>query len=222
MAKEKKVKETRTIMNEQLDKPVDFVTFIMNDFLTKNAYKQKEIKGEQVWQAGVGMLEMPKFLKYSYVDGVFHLEAWVKTAWLPGVYGKDQSLDGFTAAVPKQGYKKELQALITVLQQPIPDNNYTMLDENGNAVNSPIQVQCIDNSKKAVSGFICSLAGLVFAIMGGWLAIVLGAIAIVNGKKSMTSSKKGLGTAAFVIGIIDLVIFVVMVLVGILLVAAVA
>lgn len=132
-------KGKRYVREEQLNKPEDFVTFIMNDYLSKNGFTQKQVKGEWVWQEGIGMLSVPKFLKYSYENGVLHLEAWVKTPWLPGVYGKDQNLDGFYSAFIKQSYKKEIQTVIDVLYQPIPENNTYGLDENGNTVNTPTE-----------------------------------------------------------------------------------
>ena len=150
---------------------------------------------------------MPKFMKYTYENGLLHLEAWVKTAWLPGIYGKDQSLDGFVASVPKQGFKKELDSLITILYQPIPENDYRMVDEYGNTVNSPVEVQCFDTSKKATSGFICAIIGIPFALLGGWLALIFASFAIVNGKKAMNSSKRNLATAAFIMGIIEIIVF---------------
>lgn len=196
----------RYVRDEQINKPEDFVAFIMNDYLSKNGFKQKQVKGEWVWQEGVGMLTIPKFLKYSYENGILHLETWIKTAWLPGVYGKDQDLEGFTAAVPKQSYRKEIQTLVDVLYQPIPENNTYGLDENGNTVNTPIQVQTYDTKNKAITGFICSLVSLVAMLLNIYLGIILACIGIVNSKKGMTSSKKGLATAGFVIGIIAIVL----------------
>ncbi len=202
-------KGKRYVREEQINKPADFVTFIMNDYLSKNGFTQKQVKGEWVWQEGIGMLSVPKFLKYSYENGVLHLEAWIKTAWLPGVYGKDQDLEGFTAAVPKQSYKKEISTLIDVLYQPIPENNTYGSDENGNAVNTPIQVKTYDTKNKAVTGFVCSIIALVAMFLNVYLGIILACIGIVNSKKGMNSTKKGLATAGFVIGIIAIILCIV-------------
>ena len=212
-------KGKRYVREEQINKPEDFVIFIMNDYLSKNGFIQKQVKGEWVWQEGVGMLTVPKFLKYSYENGVLHLEAWIKTAWLPGVYGKDMNLDGAVAAVPKQSYKKELQSLVDILYQPIPENNTYGIDENGNAINSPITVQCFDTKNKAITGFICSLVAFVAMFLNVYLGIILACFGIVNSKKGMTSTKKGLATAGFVLGIIAIVVCI---LIGILAIVAAA
>lgn len=202
-------KASRTIREEMIQKPEDFVTFIMEDFFAKNGFQKKEVKGEEVWTNGIGMLEMPKFMKYTYENGVLHLEAWVKTTWLPGVYGKEQSLDGYVGTVPKQSFKKEIDALIQILYQPVPENDYR--------TNSPIEVQCFDTSKKATTGLIWALVGIPFAFLGGWLALVFASFAILNGKKGMNSSKRNLATAAFIMGIIEIVVFVVVFVLSILL-----
>ena len=75
-----------------LNKPDDFVQFIMNDFLQKNQFEMSDWKGEAVFRAGDAMVEGFKYLKWTYNGGVFHLEAWLassepfrksltKTAW---------------------------------------------------------------------------------------------------------------------------------------------
>ncbi len=197
----------RYIKEERLNKPEEFVTFIMNDYLTKNGFVQKQVKGESVWQEGVGMLTMPKFLKYSYENGVLHLEAWIKTAWLPGLYGKDQTLEGIVAALPKQTYKKEIQTIIDILYQPIPENNTYGQEEN--VKNNPIPVQTYDTKNKAVTGFVCSLVSLAAMFLNIYLGIIMACIGIVNSKKGMTSEKKGLATAGFVIGIVSIVLCVI-------------
>ena len=67
----------RWVRDEVLNQPADFVDFLMNDYLMKNGFKQTERKGEQVWKEGDGYFAMARFLKYSYINGVLHLEAWV-------------------------------------------------------------------------------------------------------------------------------------------------
>lgn len=113
----------RTVIQEVLNQPEDFVTFIMNDFFQKSNFVRKEKHGESFYQCGNGMLAAPKFMKYSYVNGVFHLEAWLKTAWLPGVYGSDMDLEGFTGAALKADMKRDINALLQLLHQPIPTAN---------------------------------------------------------------------------------------------------
>lgn len=68
----------RYVRNLELNKPMEFVSFAMNDFLQKNKFTPFHYKGEDVFRAGDAMLEGFKYIKWSY-DGVnFHLEAWMQ------------------------------------------------------------------------------------------------------------------------------------------------
>ena len=49
-----------------LNKPDDFVQFIMNDFLQKNQFEMSDWKGEAAYRAGDAMVEGFKYLKWSY------------------------------------------------------------------------------------------------------------------------------------------------------------
>ena len=59
------------------------------------------------------MVEGYKYLKWSYIGGVFHVEAWLK-----GLSG-EMDLDGFVGTLQKKPYKESLEQLYAALQQPI-------------------------------------------------------------------------------------------------------
>ena len=46
-----------------LNKPEDFVQFVMNDFLQKNRFETADYNGEAVYRAGDPMVEGYKYLK---------------------------------------------------------------------------------------------------------------------------------------------------------------
>ena len=229
----------RYIREEQINKPDDFVAFIMNDFLTKNGFSRKEVKGELVWQEGVGMLAPPKFLKYAYVNGVIHIEAWMKTAWLPGVYTGENAMTGFVGAVPKSAYKKSIEELIGLLYQPLPSDNAYMnaqpmneagMPQGNGALTAdgmqsvgamqqgqPVMVQGVDNSRYATMALVfglISLAGMCIPLVG----ILFGCMGIAYGNKAKDSSKKGMAKAGFIIGIVGIVISAVIWIINILLI----
>ncbi len=117
----------RYIREEMINKPQEFVDFIMQDFLTKHNFSPAALKGEQIYQDGIGMVSIPRFFKYYYVNGVIHLEAWTRTAWLPGVYGrKENDLRGYVGSIPKQAYRNDIEELLRVLKQPLPSDNLYM------------------------------------------------------------------------------------------------
>ena len=43
----------RYIREEYINKPQEFVDFIMKDFLTKHQFEQNNLDGEMIWQDGV-------------------------------------------------------------------------------------------------------------------------------------------------------------------------
>jgi len=86
-------------------------------FLEEAGFYQKEYKGEVVWKKGEGLLTAPQFMKVTFYEGYATVEAWIKFAWLPGVYGKDMGLDGFMGWAIKAVLRKkvaELERLIAM------------------------------------------------------------------------------------------------------------
>ena len=69
----------RYVKDLVLNKPEDFVTFIMNDYLQKNQFVVSEWKGEPAYRTGDALIEGYKYLKWSYENGTLHLEAWMKS-----------------------------------------------------------------------------------------------------------------------------------------------
>lgn len=116
----------RYIREEYINKPQEFVDFIMQDFLKKQKFEPNNLDGEQIWQDGVGMLSMPRFFKYYYMNGVIHLEAWTRTTIFVGIYcKKENDLTGIYGSVPKKAYRNDIENLIQVLYQPLPsDQSY--------------------------------------------------------------------------------------------------
>lgn len=178
---------SRYIRNEAIGKPADFVDFIMSDFIQKHGFKLVKINGEMMYQKGKGLLEMPQYFSYRYMNGVIHIEAWVKFAWLPGVYGKENDMSGFVGSVPKSAYKEDIEELIRVLYQPLPgeqqnpyggygqpmqggmQNGYGQPMQGGMqngygqpVANGPIMVKGVDMKKRAKMGFVMSIVGGIF------------------------------------------------------------
>lgn len=193
----------RYIRDEVLNQPEDFVQFMMNDFLTKHGFKQVNFKGQQVYRAGGGWFEMPKFLIWSYQGGVFHLEAWARYLILPGVYSREKHLDGFYGAVVKKVYKHDLEQLIALLHQPVNAGQGAgqQMPQSG----GPVVVQGIDTTRYANMALGFGIAGLALSWLT-WVTVVLNVTAIIYARKGATSNKKGRATAGMVCAIVGLVI----------------
>lgn len=212
----------RYIREVQINKPNDFVDYMMNDFLTKHGFKLVEFKGQTVYRAGGGMIEIPKFLVWSYQNGRFHIEAWTRNVWLPGVYGRENAMTGFLAAVPKGIYKQDIEQLLRLLFQAIP----------GDAANTPVSgavpalemppggtqrtvyVQGVDTSRYATMGLVMGIVGIVTSCL--WVGIIFSIMGIIYGRKGQTSVKKGAATAGMVCGIVGTVMSAIMILLSVL------
>lgn len=177
-----------------LNKPDDFVYFIMNDYLQKNGFTMSDWKGEPAYRAGDAIMEGFKYLKWSYANGTFHLEAWLK-----GTFGGEWDLEGFVGIAMKKPYKNNLMELIKVLQQPLPEGATNMQNtasdgsSNGNTTaqanaSNPIPVQTVDNHQAATQGFVLGILSIVFCF---WpiVCICLAVIGLSRCRMGQGSSK---------------------------------
>lgn len=182
----------RWTRDEVLNQPADFVQFMMEDFLTKNGFKKKTHKGEEVWQEGDGFLIMARFIRYEYADGHFHLEAWVGKR-------KENPLKGFVGAMPKKLFRESLEEIIRLLHQPLPQGQ-------GSAGGNVITVQVPDHGKFAVPAMVLSILGIpIGLLLSPIIGILLGGLGITFGQKARSSSKGNLAKSAVLLGTIALV-----------------
>lgn len=205
----------RYIREVCLNQPEDFVNFMMNDFLTKHGFRYVQFKGEMVYRSGDGFLVIPKLFTWNYQNGVIHVEAWTRNAWLPGVYGRENALTGYMGCVPKKAYKKDVDQLLQLLLQPVPQQNVQPAAEGGTAVpmqpNGPILVQGVDTSRYANLSLGLGIAGLVFFCVP-YVALIWGILAVVYANKGSGSAKSGRATAGLICGIIAIVLAAILIL----------
>lgn len=185
----------RYVKDMVLNQPDDFVQFIMNDFLGKNGFVLSQWKDEQVFRAGDGVVEGYKYLKWTYFNGMFHLEAWLK-----GTTGKEMGLDGAWGLLMKKPYKESLEQLFAVLQQKIQPQMQDTEEGKG-----PVYVQTTDNRKAAVRALVFGILSIVFCIIP-ILAVILGILAVSSARMGMGSSRAGMAKAARVLGIAGIVL----------------
>ena len=190
-----------------LNKPDDFVQFIMNDFLQKNQFEMSDWKGEAAYRAGDAMVEGFKYLKWSYNGGVFHLEAWLKS-----VGGGEMDLDGFVGTLQKKPYKDSLEQLFAALQQPLPANGPQDMNPQGAAPQGgpqPIPVQTVDNSGAATLALVFGIISIILALLFPLGGIILAALGFTRARLGSGSSKAGMAKVGKILCIIGLVVAVV-------------
>lgn len=208
----------RYIQNVVLNKPADFVSFIMNDYLQKNGFTMSEWKGEPAYRAGDAMMEGFKYMKWSYVDGVLHLEAWMK-----GTFGGEWGLDGFVGCLMKRPYKNNITQLITVLQQSIPpqQNGAAQAGPGGYQGQIPnvVPVQTVDNCKEAKQALIFGIISMVLC-WSPLFCIIFACLGFSRARMGAGSSKGNLATVGKVLCIVAVCITIVLYILNIVLTMA--
>ena len=187
-----------------LNKPDDFVQFMMNDFLQKNSFVMSNWKGEPAYRTGDAMMEGYKYLKWNYSGGIFHLEAWMK-----GTFGGEWNLDGFVGTLQKKPYKASLEQLFAALNQPIPMNQ-TGVPEQMSPMPNVVPVQTVDNSSAATMGLVFGIFSLIFAFLIPLVSILLACLGFSRARMGAGSSKAGLAKAGKILCIIGIIAAIVM------------
>ncbi len=222
----------RYVQDVVLNKPDDFVFFIMNDYLQKNGFTMSDWKGEPAYRAGDPMMEGYKYLKWTYSNGVFHLEAWLR-----GTLGGEWDLDGFVGCAMKAPYKKNLTQLIEILQQPLPQSgpgtsaaqtdgspqNPTAQTDNmgqnaqpagttqpgGTPAFNAIPVQTVDNHGAATRALVFGILSIV-CCWSYLFCIIFAVLAFSQARMGQGSSKAGQAKAGKICAIVALCLTVVL------------
>lgn len=201
----------RYVRDLVLNKPDDFVQFMMNDYLQKNSFIMSEWKGEASYRAGDAMMEGYKYLKWYYRDGVFHLEAWLK-----GTFGGEWDLSGFVAVLQKKPYRESLEQLFAVLQQPLPmpqnmpGQGMPGPGNPGQPYQNTVPVHTVDNSGAATMGLVFGILSVVFAFIIPLVGIILACLGFSRARMGAGSRKSGQAKAGKVFCIIGIIAAIVM------------
>lgn len=195
----------RYVRDLVLNKPDDFVQFMMNDYLQKNSFIMSEWKGEAAYRAGDAMMEGYKYLKWYYRDGVFHLEAWLK-----GTFGGEWDLSGFVAVLQKKPYRESLEQLFAVLQQPLPMPGQGMPGNPGQPYQNTVPVHTVDNSGAATMGLVFGILSVVFAFIIPLVGIILACLGFSRARMGAGSRKSGQAKAGKIFCIIGIIAAIVM------------
>lgn len=212
----------RYVRDLVLNKPDDFVQFIMNDYLQKNSFVLSDWKGEPAYRTGDAMMEGYKYLKWHYSGGIFHLEAWMK-----GTFGGEWNLDGFVGTLQKKPYKESLERLFASLQQPIPMpqggpvNPGTPINQGGtvgqgNPMNqgqpypTQVPVYTSDNTGAATMALVFGIASFIFAFLIPIVSILFACLGYSRARMGAGSSKAGMAKAGKILSVIGIILAIVM------------
>ena len=189
----------RYIQDIILNKPDNFVFYTMNDFFLQTGFVLTDCRGEQIYFSGNPDQEGCRCLKWSYTNGVLHLEAWLKGQ----TEGDEWNLDGLEYGAQKASYKQLLEQLLAVLQRPVPQQS-VYNNTSVTPVNASISAQEKTQSNYAVVSMILGIISLV-SIVGPAISIPLGIVAIILSKEGRKSSQASLANVGRICGIIGLI-----------------
>lgn len=96
----------RYVKDIQLDKPIDVVSMVMDDFVYHNQFSRTDWNGEMVYYLKDGH-GGDRYMKWSYAAGELHVEAWLKNP-----FGGEMDLDGVGGGASRREYKKSMDELI--------------------------------------------------------------------------------------------------------------
>lgn len=190
---------------------------MMNDWLQKNSFKTSTWKGEAVYRRGDGFFEGFRYIKYSYVNGMIHLEAWMK-----GPFGGEQDLTGAWGWAVKSGFKNSITQLITLLQQSIPQPVNQTVNADGSPASAPVQnvipVQTVDNTSSATLSLVMGILSIVFC----WtiFSIIFGCVGIISYRSGKGSSRAGMAKAGMICSIVGMCLYLLLVILNVLLTVA--
>lgn len=102
----------RSIFDARTNLSAEQARSVVNSFMKKNKFKQKNYKGKQIFQKGVGFWTAARYIDVSYEDnGLVHISAWIK----PFIIGSEQNLDGVVGIIPKRALKALVEKLVSEL-----------------------------------------------------------------------------------------------------------
>ncbi|MBQ7780602.1 MAG: DUF4190 domain-containing protein [Lachnospiraceae bacterium] len=190
-----------------LNKPMDFVAYMMNDYLQKNGFSMSEWKGEPAYRAGDALLEGYKYMKWYYDGYMLHVEAWMK-----GSFGGEMDLDGFVGALQKKPFKESLEQLFILLMQQIPAAQPGMMMQSGmqGQVVPVIPVQTVDNPTAAILALVLGIFSIVLGFIIPLFGLICAVLGVNQARLGGGSSKAGVATAGKVLSIIGLVVCAIM------------
>ena len=168
---------SRRVRDIELNKPVEFVTFIMEDYLRKYRFQKVRWKRKEwVYRSPYDIIDGQYFLKWSYQNEVLHLETWYY-----GNFGFEHANRApSTRHSAMHPFESSLMELFQVLKQEHPE--YA-------AMNQAMAVTEPDYELAATLSVL--LGGLGFTLLFSYPpgGIAFGLAGFFQGKKGLASSK---------------------------------
>lgn len=100
----------RYIEDKEINQPLDVVSMVMEDYIYHNRFTRTDWQGEPVYRC-TDAEGKERYLKWSYTNGIFHIEAWMK-----GPFGDEMDLSGIGGGKSRKEYRESIEKLIQDLR----------------------------------------------------------------------------------------------------------
>ena len=101
----------RYIREVRLEQPIDVVSTVMDDYVYHEHFSRTDWKDEMAFYVE-DSYKKERYMKWSYADGLFHLEAWLKNS-----LGGETDLDGVGGGASRKEFRASIDRLIETLQR---------------------------------------------------------------------------------------------------------
>ncbi len=197
----------RHIIDEYINKPADFVDYIIRDFAKRYNMKVVERNGERYLEGKDYVLGGVTRFKHTYQEGHIHIEAWIK-----GSFGKELDLEGVWGWAIKDNYRGQLNELMNALRQPLPtdaasEQNPYMAAIPTELIGQPVMVQGTGNPEKANAAMWLAIAAIILVFFNTWLSAILAGLAWQFAQRAIgtTEDKKARIAYGLCIGVVILI-----------------
>lgn len=203
----------RLVKELQLNQSLDVVSIVMEDYVYHHRFTRSYWNDEMVY-CSKDSYGGEHYIKWSYICGVFHLEAWTRNS-----FGREASPYGLGGGPGKREFRDSIGKLLTMLKQNNTDY------ANGHMNSDPIhhEEQHGDNHRKwkadtkwqsdssqekdanADAFYVIAWIAVVFALFSPFVGFVLAQIAMNKGKNFDNSNKiRKVATLAIILSISSL------------------
>ncbi len=106
---------SRYVNDIATSKSADEVERTVSEFFAHEGFEKTAYGHEEAWKKGHGLMTGPQYVKAAPVNGHVHVEAWMKTALLPGVYVGETGTRGLWGAAVKRKLRQRVEELEQLL-----------------------------------------------------------------------------------------------------------
>ena len=119
---------SRTIINVPIPGDPAAADSLIRNILIADGYREIQYNLEIVWKMGTGLATAMHYIKLNYMGSNLELSGWIQ-AGIGSVGGKEHSLDGMMAVIPKKSVRKTMNKICEAVAHMEPANRSRIPDQ---------------------------------------------------------------------------------------------